>query len=137
MVIQPADDKIVAVGNGRVNGMLDGNFWVTRVLADGSSYDPSFGTSGLAEANFNNGAGNSPVACALAPDGKIVVTGDYDNQAAFATARFLGDASSPSTALASAAIPSTTKSPDSTSEATVLDETLFIDSLTRGKRRGT
>jgi uncharacterized delta-60 repeat protein len=134
MVIQPADDKIVAVGNGRPNGSFDGNFWVTRVLADGSSYDPSFGTSGLAEANFNNSAGNHPDACALAPDGKIVVTGQVDANE-FATARFLGDASSPSTAVASAATASAISSPDAMLLPVVLDKDLFTVPPTSPKHR--
>jgi len=141
MMIQPADDEIVAVGDGWVNGTADLNFWVTRVLADGSSYDPTFGTNGLAEANFNNARTErsvySPVG-ALAPDGKIVVTGS-SSIAGFATARFLGDSSSPSTTLGSAAIPSTAmaSAPDPSLVALVLNEDLFVDRLTRGKHHRT
>ena len=54
IVIQPNDDEIVALGAGWVNGQVDFNFWVTLVLADGSAYDSTFGTNGLAEADFNN-----------------------------------------------------------------------------------
>jgi uncharacterized delta-60 repeat protein len=82
IVIQPADDKIVVVADGLINGKVDSNFWVTRVLADGSAYDPTFGTNGLSEANSNSG----PSSVALDPSGRILVTG----AANFATARFLG-----------------------------------------------
>jgi hypothetical protein len=75
---------------------------------------------------------------ALDPDGNIVVTGGcgYPTPADFYTARFLGDSSSPSTTLASAAISATASSPDSTFAAIALDETLFFDALATRKRRG-
>jgi uncharacterized delta-60 repeat protein len=111
MVIQPADDKIVAVAIGDVNGSLSPHFWVTRVLANGSAYDPTFGTNGLAEANFNSGTsfGERPSTAALAPDGKIVVTGMLTNGTrwVFGTARFLGDPLSTTTTLTTSLNPST------------------------------
>jgi uncharacterized delta-60 repeat protein len=137
MVIQPADDKIVAVGNGKPNGSFDGNFWVTRVLADGSSYDSSFGTNGLAEANFNNGLDNHWPACALAPDGKIVVSGPVDTHA-FAAARFLGDASTPSVVfdpIVAAASPDRATFTDTALAALDLNRVAFLESVASAKHR--
>jgi uncharacterized delta-60 repeat protein len=138
MVVQPSDDKIVAIADGWVNGTSDLNFWVTRVLADGSSYDPAFGTNGLAEANFNNASTErlsfSPVG-ATAPDGKIVVTGGlaYPSPADFYTARFLGDSSNkPQTLAVSAAAPAVTPALDFSLLA--LDSALFAQPVGTHKR---
>ena len=103
MVIQP-NDEIVAVGQGWVNGKSDSQFWVTLVVANGSAYDPTFGTNGLGEANFNMST-SGPKSVALGPDGNIVLTGgdpppDSTN-IYFSTARFLGDSSSASAVVAS------------------------------------
>jgi uncharacterized delta-60 repeat protein len=59
LVIQ-GDDKIVAGGIGLINGTYDHNLWVTRLLADGSAADPTFGSGGAAEASFG-----APVAPAV------------------------------------------------------------------------
>jgi len=88
LVIQP-NDEIDAVGTIRPSGT---NWCVTQVLANGSSYDPNFGTNGLAVTNFSQTA--SPgLLCALDPDGNIVVTGSV-TPAEFAVARSLGDSAS-------------------------------------------
>jgi uncharacterized delta-60 repeat protein len=109
MVIQP-DDKIVAVANGYSNGSRNYQYLVTRVLADGSGYDPAFGTAGLGTA-FANDTQGWPSSVALAPDGKIVTTGNYDNYSQFATARFLGDPLATTTSLSSSLDPSTAGQP--------------------------
>jgi uncharacterized delta-60 repeat protein len=142
IVIQPTDDKIVAVGQAYVNGQLDQNFWVTRVLAGGSAYDSTFGTNGLAEANFNNYEG-LPTSVALDPDGRILVTGSADQfngttySYYFATARFLGDSTSMTTALATTGtpLPTTASASDPILGALVLSDPTFLDSLPSGKHR--
>jgi uncharacterized delta-60 repeat protein len=93
--IQP-DDKLIIAGQGA------NVYVVTRVLADGSSYDPSFGSAGLGQTNFG-AAGENPEA--LAPDGKIVLAGSSDSN--FATERFLGDPLATTTTLTSSLNPST------------------------------
>ena len=135
MVIE-SNDEIIAVGNGRPNGTYDGNWWVTEVLANGSSYDPNFGTNGLAEANFNNSQQMTGVHCTLAPDGKIVLTGGVSS-GGFAAARFLGDTSSPSISLASSSIPSTANPLDSTPLLVALDESLFFAPANRRNQQTT
>jgi uncharacterized delta-60 repeat protein len=139
MLIQPADDKIVAVSNGWTGTTRDANFWVTRVLADGSSYDPTFGTNGLGEANFG-ATGGYPNSVALAPDTKIVVTGLYNNSAEFATARFHGDSASPTPARSLAALTGpqgATGTAVPEQGATVLDDVMFRDPLPISKHRHT
>jgi uncharacterized delta-60 repeat protein len=130
MIIQP-NDEIDAVGTIRPSGT---NWCVTQVLADGSSYDPSFGTNGLAVTNFNQGDQNGGL-CALAPDGKIVVTGHEEaSPGEFEVARFLGDSSSPSISLLSAATPATTDSLGPATIPVVLDESLLF--TTANKKTG-
>jgi hypothetical protein len=111
MVIE-GDDKILAVGMGPYtnSGGYDQNFWVTRVLADGSAADASFGTNGAAEAAF--GVHAVPTAVALDPTGKIVVTGpDEGSLPFFRTARFLGDAPPPAIAARVAPNPAPVQAP--------------------------
>ena len=139
IVIQPTDDDIVAVGAGLVNGQVDFDFWVTRVLADGSAYDSNFGANGLSEANFPLGSG--PTSVVLDPSGRILVTGPVSHYNGktysyyFATARFLGNSSDVMTAPGNTAAPSTTNPPDSLLVSLALDEALFLDSLASHKRR--
>jgi uncharacterized delta-60 repeat protein len=140
IVIQPADDKIVAVGEDLVNGQ--GNFAVTRVLANGSAYDSTFGTSGLSLANFNYTNGSGPSSVALDPSGRILVTGSAYNGSSsyyFATARFLGDSTSTPTTLAATATPSpaTASAPGPILGALVWNDPTFLDSLASGNRRHT
>jgi uncharacterized delta-60 repeat protein len=72
--IQP-DDKLIMAGMP-TNHVDYYEYVVTRVLADGSSYDPSFGNAGLGQTNFGSTQeGAVDYAEALAPDGKIVVSG--------------------------------------------------------------
>jgi hypothetical protein len=107
------------------------------VLADGSSYDPTFGTNGLGEAPFGSLNG-LPITVSLAPDGKIVVSGYYQNSGGrFAVARFRGDSSSPSSAIGVLAIssPATATAPDPILGALVLNDPAFLDSLTSGRHR--
>jgi uncharacterized delta-60 repeat protein len=134
MAIQPADDKIVAVaGLGTPGGQL----WVTRVLADGSAYDPSFATNGLGETAFSKGS-NSQASIALDPAGRVLVSAEIGNTVAdvgFYTARFTGDSSSPS-AMATSAVPSApATAPDPILGAIVLNDPTFLDSLPGGKLR--
>jgi uncharacterized delta-60 repeat protein len=86
------DDKIVASGVGMFGDPVAHNdFYITRVLADGSSYDASYGTNGLGHADF--GGGDTACALALAPDGKAVVAGSTgDTMEHLAVARFQGQA---------------------------------------------
>jgi uncharacterized delta-60 repeat protein len=146
IVIQPTDNEIVAAGAAWVNGQVDNNFWVTRVLADGSAYDSTFGTNGLSEANFSNNSGfDHPSSVALDPSGNILATGPagYYNSsgtsfiAYFATARFLGGSTSTPTVLATTATPSaaTVSRPDPILGALVWNDPTFLDSLTSGKHR--
>jgi uncharacterized delta-60 repeat protein len=137
LVIQ-GDDKILAVGYGAYTspGVFNQNFWVTRVLADGSTADPSFGTNGVAEAAF--GVNTVPVSVALDPAGKIVVAGqDGGSLPQFRTARFLGDSTSTATALATAARPSPAAAgaPDPILGALVWNDPTFLDSLASSKHR--
>jgi uncharacterized delta-60 repeat protein len=128
LLVQPTDDKLIAVGEGRLNGVREPNFWVTRVLADGSSYDPNFGTNGLTEANFNLTTVYAPPPGALAPDGKIVISG-----ATFDTARFLGDSTTnPQTLAISAAASAVT--PALSSGLLALDSGLFAEPAGTHKR---
>ena len=113
-VIQP-DDKIVAGCQPLVNGVADVNTWLMRVLADGTSADPTFGQGGLAEAAF--GVNTLTRGMAVGPDGRIVVASSETsltysspmNQ--FRIARFLGDPHATTTALASSANPATSGQP--------------------------
>jgi uncharacterized delta-60 repeat protein len=105
--IQP-DDKVIIAGYPH-NTVDFHEFVVTRVLADGSSYDPSFGSAGLGQTNFGStqesAGGNAE---ALAPDGKIVVAGSYGSSTEeFAAVRFLGDPLATTTTLTSSLNPST------------------------------
>ncbi|MGO9920897.1 MAG: delta-60 repeat domain-containing protein [Isosphaeraceae bacterium] len=138
IAIQPADDEIVAIGKAILsNGALSPQFWVTRVLANGSSYDSSFGTNGLGEATLNSTATETPYMVALAPDGKIVVTGLAYNGTyeVFAAARFLGDSTNSLDAMLVTRAASAPNAPDPTLMPIVLDQSLFLDSLTSAKRR--
>jgi hypothetical protein len=113
---------------------------VERVLADGSSSDPTFGTNGLAEANFNAPGGELPEATALDSSGRIVVAGQYyfgGYTQRFGVARFLGASTTTTTALAVPAMPSppTAAAPDAILGALVLDDPTFLDSLPSGKHR--
>ena len=126
LIIQPADDKILAVARPLPNGIPSYQFALTRVLADGSSVDTSFGTNGIGWSAFTYaGSAPRPNDLALAPGGDIVVTGYYHSNSVgtlFATARFLGD--SPT----SAAQPAHT-STQTITEVTALDPTLVILAL--------
>jgi uncharacterized delta-60 repeat protein len=113
LAIQP-DDKLIMAG--RPNNSVDPyEYVVTRVLADGSSYDPSFGSAGLGQTNFGTQPQAWDDAVALAPDGKIVVAGAYGGSPQeFATVRFQGDTAtvgSSTTMTATAVIAPPTKDP--------------------------
>ena len=132
IAIQP-DDEIVAVGNGFVNGLKDHQFYITRVLANGSSYDPTFGTSGVGVSAWNPEDILTPSSVALGSDGSFVVTGKYDNTD-FATARFLGNSTSGSINVAAAGPVSAANVPDPTIVPIVLEQSLFVGGLTSSKR---
>ena len=141
VIIQPADDKILATARPMPNGPPSYQFALTRVLADGSSADPSFGTSGIGLSAFPYG-GNAPrpTSLALAPGGNIVVTGvdNINGQGiVFATARFLGDPPTPAAQPAHASTQPTTSltATDPTLVPLALDDNSFVDSLPTAKRR--
>lgn len=107
LVIQ-GDDKPVIAGQAYLNGARVNQFFAERVMADGTVADATFGSNGLAEADFG-GTSARPYSIALAPDGKIVLAGGSSSQSSsgqFATARFLGDPSSTATTLVTSANPS-------------------------------
>ncbi len=66
-----SDGKIIAVGGGGTG--FGGDFVVARYLPDGS-LDPSFGTGGAVQTDFNRSA-DAAFAVAIQSDGKIVVAG--------------------------------------------------------------
>jgi uncharacterized delta-60 repeat protein len=136
VAIQP-DDKLIMAG--RPNNTVDPyEYVVTRVLADGSSYDPSFGSAGLGQTNFGTQPEAEEMAAALAPDGKIVVAGSYgSNPEKFATVRFLGDSTSNTTAVAAttAPLPVTAGGPDPILGVLVFNDPTFLDSLASAKHR--
>src|SRR5262245_12852436 len=87
LAVQP-DGKIVAAGDGRLDGKYD--FTLARYNSNGT-LDASFGTGGRVITDFG-GADDGAEAVALQPDGKIVAAGfargsDFD----FALTRYNGD----------------------------------------------
>jgi uncharacterized delta-60 repeat protein len=74
VVIQP-DGKIVAAGS--TSAGVDQDFAVVRYNANGS-LDTTFGTGGIVKTDFGT-SGDSASGIALAPDGKIVVSGSNAN----------------------------------------------------------
>ena len=74
VVIQP-DGKIVAAGSTSTG--VDQDFAVVRYNANGS-LDTTFGTGGIVKTDFGT-SGDSASGIALAPDGKIVVSGSNAN----------------------------------------------------------
>jgi uncharacterized delta-60 repeat protein len=73
-VLQP-DGKIVVAGSVWVNSASEYDFGLARYNTDGS-LDTTFGTGGKVVTSFVNNANELPRGIALAPDGKLVVTGD-------------------------------------------------------------
>jgi uncharacterized delta-60 repeat protein len=135
MVIQAFDDKIVAVTAFPNTG--DYELYVTRVLADGSAYDPSFGTNGLGETVFGK-APYSLASVALDPAGRVLVSGEMGNTIAdvgFYTARFQADTSSPNILGTTAAHSGASAAPDPILGALVLSDPTLLDSLPGGKHR--
>jgi hypothetical protein len=133
-----SNDEIVAVGNGRVNGERSDQFWVTEVLANGSSYDSTFGTSGLAEANFswvNPNIGVLPTSVEIEPDGDIAVTGQASGDLGFVTAEFLGGSSNNEPALRAVGAPATPNTPNPALVPIVLEQSLFLDAIANSKHR--
>ena len=128
MVIQPADDEIVCTATPYPN------FVVTRVLANGSSYDPAFGTNGLSTSL----SGTSAIcSVSLDPNGSILATGGFyvAGASGFETARFLGNSSSGMSAIDTTSTTSMTNPPDTVLVSLVLDDAPFLDSLTSSKHR--
>lgn len=71
------DGKLVIAGSYAGDAALGNDFFVLRVLADGSGPDTSFGQDGLVRVGFDLGGGNQDLARAVAvqSDGRIVVAG--------------------------------------------------------------
>ena len=83
VAIQPADQKIIAVGAA-------GPFTTMRLQADGD-LDSTFGSGGLVQTSLGDlAAQDIASAVALRPDGKIVVAGTAD-LGDFAVVRYLSD----------------------------------------------
>ena len=138
-------DKIVAVGRASGTGLSVNVFQVTRVLADGSSADTTFGTNGVTQAQLSGSALLQAYAITVAPDGKVVVAGadltqDANQSTRFATARFLGDTpAAPLLAATTTATPSAAPIVlDPSAANVVLGTTEFLDSLafSRPRRAG-
>lgn len=68
-----ASGRIVVAGTSSVN-VIDGNFGVLRLSADGSP-DASFGTGGRASYGYVAGSGDDAYGIAVQADGRIVVGG--------------------------------------------------------------
>lgn len=143
MVVQP-DDKVILTGLGRdanQSGTLApdpdySDYWVTRVLADGSSYDPNYGVSGLGHANIGV-SGVRPFSMALGPDGKVVVTGSYSGTSpgGFSTARFQGDPTTILLAFQTRRVVPAATTRDPLLVPLVPDVPHFLDAQPMGKRR--
>ena len=139
IAIDPTDDNILATGYGVVSGQIVKDIFVTRVLANGSSSDPTFGQSGIAQAGFSPVL-IDPGSVALTPDGKIVVSG-IDNsglpiQPEVRTVRFLGGSSStPQIANAAIRPTVTAMAADPTSMPLVLGDNPFVNLVVSNKRR--
>ena len=85
------DDKIIAGGDGQVNGISQ--FTIVRYLPDGA-IDASFGNNGVTSTNFDNIA-STLTSLTLQTDGKIVATGRTvpNDGGDFALARYNADGS--------------------------------------------
>ncbi len=95
LTVQP-DDKILIDG-GTPSPSGSNGFAVDRVLADGSSLDPTFGAGGQATATFSSSQDAAAWASALRPDAKITVAGSVrisPSQFDYGIARFTNDISS-------------------------------------------
>ena len=134
MIVEP-DDEIVASTHVYANGLLGPQAALMEVLANGSSYDPSFGTNGIGQTAFNTTGKMYAEGMALTPDGKIVITARDNTSTTFAdVARFLGNStSSPSFVRGTFQASTIPSSPSSTIVPLVLDDPLFLNSLVNGK----
>jgi uncharacterized delta-60 repeat protein len=131
------DDKIVVLARTPLN-VPSPMMSVTRVLANGSSTDASFGSAGLATLPLPNSYNNIPGGVVVAPDGKIVVTGNHipaTGPSSFAVARFLGDPLPSGSAAITAEGAPTAGQPDPTLLPLVLGDTDFLETLANHKRR--
>jgi uncharacterized delta-60 repeat protein len=92
LAIQP-DHKIIVVGEISVQQFEDANFFITRLLPNGQP-DQTYGINGQVEMDFAN-RNDSPYACALQPDGKLLVAGETSDSIydAAIVARFNTDGS--------------------------------------------
>jgi uncharacterized delta-60 repeat protein len=158
-VVVQADDKILALAATEPSAGDPRRALVTRILADGSAADTSFGAGGLSQqSDLAPLDGLNPSKILVAPDGKIVAGGSYDpgyfqgtnTRSYLAAVRFQGDAGmAPETAgaltassgwdrIASEPRPAKIKPAnysDSSISALVLDQPGFFDSLTATKSR--
>ena len=122
------------------NGIPSYQMALTRILADGSSADQSFGTNGIGLSAFPYASSSPrPNDLALAPGGNIVVTGIGSTYGRFATARFLGDPTTPAVQPTHASAPPTTAltATDPTLVPLALNDTSFVASLLTTKSRKT
>jgi uncharacterized delta-60 repeat protein len=81
--------RVVVAGrtdNGVTGG--SGNFAVTRLLADGSAFDTSFGNGGGAQVDFTGD--DSAAAVALDANGRVVLAGTTTQDGDIAVARLIG-----------------------------------------------
>ncbi|HSA58437.1 MAG TPA: hypothetical protein VLJ37_01970 [bacterium] len=85
MAVQP-DGKII------LGGVRNQAIAALRLLADGSSLDPDFGTGGIATASLG-GDGGEGRAMALQPDGKVLVAGRNFTDQDTVVVRFDGEGS--------------------------------------------
>ncbi|MEO8672779.1 MAG: hypothetical protein ABI411_15785 [Tahibacter sp.] len=83
IAVQP-DGNLVLLG--RLHDLLGATytFAVSRILADFSNFDTGFGSAGNTRFSFGATGAAEPRALALQRDGKILVAGSYDSQAAIA-----------------------------------------------------
>ena len=145
-LVVDGNGEILAVGYGYTSpNVLNQNFWVARVLADGSGADSTFGTNGVAEAAF--GVNTVAESVALDPAGNIVVTGlDSGSLSEFRTARFLGNATTAPSASATVRVASVATAspatrvgfaPDALIAPLVLDDPdLFASLRLKNRQRG-
>lgn len=89
IAVQP-DGKLVLLG--RLHNVIDATYLVavSRILADFTNFDTAFASGGNNIISFGGDGDNEPHALALQRDGKILVGGSFNNQAAIARLRVNG-----------------------------------------------
>jgi uncharacterized delta-60 repeat protein len=91
-LLRQSDGKIIVVGTFLFEQGGQRYFGATRLRPDGR-VDASFGDGGTSKIGFTDYRGASPTGAAIAPDGKIVITGpnEYYSTSDFAVARLTKD----------------------------------------------